>query len=164
MTSLRLAASRGRRSVVLAASSLGGMILAQRRDVRAAAVLDGHEGRRRSLMPRPRPSTPKPRLCSGTSAGRDFSWFGLQQPAAPAGCCLPVAFAATLGRVLLYQGLDVLVALFGHWSPSQRSLMPHPQCTDVCASSSPPASASSCSCRTATQSLSTRRNSALNSS
>jgi hypothetical protein len=49
----------------------------------------------------------------------------LQQPAALAGLG-PVAFAAALIRVLLYQDLDVLVlvALFGHWSPSQRSLMP----------------------------------------
>jgi hypothetical protein len=45
--------------------------------------------------------------------------FGQQLPAAPAGLG-PVAFAA-LGRVLLYQGLDVLVALFGHRSSFQKA-------------------------------------------
>jgi hypothetical protein len=70
----------------------------------------------------------------------------------------PWRFRGDAEPCVALSGLDVLVALFGYWSPSQRSLMPFPQCTDVCASSSPPATASSCSCRMVTQSLSTRRN------
>jgi hypothetical protein len=57
--------------------------------------------------------TPKPRFAQRRWQGGLLP-FGNRQPAALAGLG-PVAFAAALGRVLLYQGFDVLVAVHRAW-------------------------------------------------